>query len=148
LLSRYSLAVFLYHTTKLARMKNWLYFAPLVLLLVAFAPAAEPEMRFREVKHNFGFLRQGAVVKHAYVFTNTGAAPLVISTAEVQCKCTTIDFPKKPVLPNATDSVVVTFDSKTTIDRQERTVVVTSNAMNSPITLTFKAVVLKPKNAK
>jgi hypothetical protein len=93
-------------------------------------------------------LRQGAVAKHAYVFTNTGTAPLVISAAEVQCKCTTIDFPQKPVMPNATDSIVVTFDSKSTIDRQERTVVVTSNAVNSPVTLTFKAVVLKPKNAK
>lgn len=127
-----------------------LFAFPILLLLLSFKPkpASGPQMSFKETKHNFGFLRQGEIVKHAYVFTNTGNAPLIISKADVQCECTKVDFPKKPLPPNATDSVVVTFDTKSAIDRQERAVVVTSNAVNSQVGLTFKAVVLKPKNKK
>ncbi|MCU0432544.1 MAG: DUF1573 domain-containing protein [Bacteroidia bacterium] len=123
---------------------------PVLLFTLAFKPkpAPGPQMSFKETKHNFGFLRQGEIVKHAFVFTNTGNAPLIISKADVQCECTTVDFPKKPLAPNATDSVVVTFDTKSAIDRQERSVVITSNAVNSPVGITFKAVVLKPKNKK
>lgn len=129
-------------------MRHVLFILPVLLVLTAFRTAAEPEIKFKETKHNFGFLRQGEVVKHSFVFTNTGSSPLVIAKTEVQCECTKVEFPKKPVMPNATDSIVVTFDSKSTIDRQERTVTVTSNALNNPALLTFKAVVLKPKNKK
>ncbi|MGL5889041.1 MAG: DUF1573 domain-containing protein [Bacteroidia bacterium] len=129
-------------------MKRLLFFSPLLILLAAFTVSAEPQITFKETKYNFGFLRQGEIVKHSFVFTNTGSSPLVISKAEVQCECTKVDFPKKPVMPNATDSIVVTFDSKSTIDRQERTVTVSSNALNNPAVITFKAVVLKPKNKK
>ncbi len=129
-------------------MRHVLFILPVLLVLTAFRTAAEPEIKFKETKHNFGFLRQGEVVKHSFVFTNTGSSPLVIAKAEVQCECTKVEFPKKPVMPNATDSIVVTFDSKSAIDRQERTVTVTSNALNNPALLTFKAVVLKPKNKK
>jgi hypothetical protein len=123
---------------------------PVLLFTLAFKPkpTSGPQISFKETKHNFGILRQGEVVKHSFVFTNTGSSPLVIAKAEVQCECTKVEFPKKPVMPNAKDSIVVTFDSKSTIDRQERTVTVSSNAQNNPVQLTFKAVVLKPKNKK
>jgi hypothetical protein len=123
---------------------------PVLLFTLAFKPkpASGPQMSFKETKHNFGFLRQGEVVKHSFVFTNTGSSPLVIAKADVQCECTKVEVPKKPVMPNGKDSIVVTFDSKSTIDRQERTVTVSSNALNNPVQLTFKAVVLKPKNKK
>ena len=103
-------------------------------------------MTFDELKHNFGFIRQGEIVSHEFTFTNTGDAPLVISETEVTCECTKVEFPKEPIAPKTTGKIKVTFDSKSAIDRQERTVVVKSNASNAPVTLTFKCVVLKPKN--
>lgn len=120
--------------------------ALLFLLTVYSFVSSEPFMTFEETKHNFGFIRQGEEVSHVFYFTNTGTAPLLIQDAEVQCKCTSVDFSKQPILPNTKDSIVVKFDSKTAIDRQERTVTIRSNASNSPETLTFKAIVLKSKN--
>jgi hypothetical protein len=118
-----------------------------LLVCLVFSSFVEDSavLTFTEVKHNFGFIRQGEVVSHAFYFSNTGTAPLILQHADVQCECTTVDFSKHPILPAAKDSVVVKFDSKSAIDRQERTVIITSNAGNNPVTLTFKAIVLKAK---
>lgn len=123
-------------------------FALFVLTIAALCSftVSAPVMTFDELKHNFGFIRQGEIVSHEFTFTNTGDAPLIISETEVTCECTKVEFPKEPIAPKATGKIKVTFDSKSAIDRQERTVVVKSNASNSPVTLTFKCVVLKPKN--
>lgn len=121
----------------------------IVLLAVAalsFRSAAGPSMHFEETKYNFGFIRQGEIVTHEYSFSNNGDAPLVISECEAACECTKVEFPKEPIMPKATGKIKVTFDSKSAMDRQERTVIVKSNAANSPVTLVFKCVVLKPKN--
>lgn len=103
-------------------------------------------MKFDEVKYNFGFIHQGDIVSHEFVFINTGDEPVIISDAEVTCHCTTVDFPKQPIPKNGKGTIKVTYDSKSAIDRQERTVTLKSNASNAPVTLTFKCVVLKPKN--
>jgi hypothetical protein len=123
-------------------------FAAFVLMMVALCSftVSPPVLTFDELRHNFGFIRQGEIVSHDFTFTNTGDAPLIISETEVTCECTKVEFPKEPIAPKATGKIKVTFDSKSAIDRQERTVVVKSNASNAPVTLTFKCVVLKPKN--
>lgn len=123
-----------------------LIFSIILATLSAFKPGAGPVMTFDESKHNFGFIRQGEVVSHEYSFTNTGDAPLIISSCEVTCECTKVEFPKEPIPPKGTGKIKVTFESKSAIDRQERTVEVKSNASNSPQTLTFKCVVLKPRD--
>lgn len=121
-----------------------LIFAVIIATLSAFTPVAGPVMKFDETKHNFGFIRQGDIVSHEYTFTNTGDAPLIISECEVTCECTKVDFPKTPIAPKGTGTVKVTFDSKSAIDRQDRDVIVKSNAPTA--TISFKCVVLKPKN--
>lgn len=121
-------------------------FAVVLTLFCSFKPGTGPVMSFSETKHSFGFIRQGEIVSHEYTFTNTGDGPLIISECEVACECTKVEFPKEPIAPKGTGTIKVTFDSKSAIDRQEREVIVKSNATDSPQTLVFKCVVLKPKN--
>ncbi len=123
-----------------------LLLAVIVLTLGAFKSGTGPTMTFTETKHNFGFIRQGEVVSHEFEFTNTGDGPLIINECVVACECTKVEFPKEPIAPQAKGNIKVTFESKSAIDRQERDVVVKSNAANSPQTLVFKCVVLKPKD--
>ena len=124
---------------------RFLLFAFLLFSGFSFRVSNPATMKADEVKFNFGFIHQGDVVSHEFTFTNTGDEPLVITDAEVTCKCTTVDFPKQPIPEGGKGIIKVTFDSKSAIDRQERTVLVKSNASNAPVTLTFKCVVLKPK---
>ncbi len=102
-------------------------------------------MKFDELKYNFGMLHQGDIVSHDFSFTNTGDEPIIITDAEVSCHCTTVTFPKQPVGKGQRGIIKVTYDSKSAIDRQERTVLIKSNASNAPVTLTFKCVVLKSR---
>lgn len=126
-------------------MKLSLFLAISIIMLASFKPGSGPAMSFSETKHSFGFIRQGEIVSHEYTFTNTGDGPLIISECEVACECTKVEFPKEPIAPKGTGTIKVTFDSKSAMDRQEREVIVKSNATNSPQTLVFKCVVLKPK---
>lgn len=122
------------------------FFLLLTISAFAFSVSNPAMMKFDELKYNFGFIHQGDIVSHEFKFINSGDEPLVIEDAEVSCHCTTVDFPKQPIAKGQSGIIKVTYDSKSAIDRQERTVIVKSNASNSPVTLTFKCVVLKPKN--
>jgi hypothetical protein len=122
------------------------FFLLLSISTLAFRVSNPPAMKFEEVKYNFGFIHQGEIVSHEFKFTNSGDEPIIIEDAEVSCHCTTVDFPKQPIAKGQTGIIKVIYDSKSAIDRQERTVILKSNASNSPVTLTFKCLVLKPKN--
>lgn len=126
--------------------KQVIPFLLLIIALASFKVGDGAFMKFDDAKHNFGFIHQGDVVSHEYSFTNTGGSPLIISDCEVACECTKVEFPKAPIAKGQSGKIKVTFESKSAIDRQERTVIVKSNATNGPVTLTFKCVVLKPKN--
>ena len=103
---------------------------------------------FERTQHKFGFVRQGEKVKFEYTFKNTGTDPVSISDIQVECSCTEVEIPKEPVKSGEGASIKILFDTKSAIDRQDRTAVVISNAKNSPTVLRFKGVVLKPKNKK
>jgi hypothetical protein len=105
-------------------------------------------IKFKDTKYNFGFVRQGKVVKIEYYFENTGMAPLLISNIEVTCGCTIADFPHYPVKHGEEGMILLTFNTKEKYDRQDRTVQVISNASNSPTTLRFKGVIIDPKPEK
>jgi hypothetical protein len=102
-------------------------------------------MEFRKVKQNFGFAHEGDTVQILYELKNTGDNPLVITDYVVECGCTKLHKPVDPIRPGESYSLLVTFDTHNKYDRQDRTVKVISNAVNSPVILRFKGVVKKPK---
>lgn len=115
----------------------------LYLFVLGTYTFAQPELKFIDTKKNFGFVKKGEIVNIEFDFTNTGNQPLIISDAKVECSCTTVDFPEQPIAPNQTAKVVVSFDTKSVYDRQDRLVVIISNAKNSNQKIRYKGVVLK-----
>ena len=105
-------------------------------------------LKIRDPKCNFGFVRQGKIVKIEYEFVNSGTDTLHISNIEVTCGCTVADFPHYPIKPGDSGTILITFNTKEKFDRQNRTVDVISNAVNSPTKLRFKGVILEPKKEK
>jgi hypothetical protein len=103
------------------------------------------EIKFKDTKYNFAFVHEGQIVSMQFEFKNTGSQPLIISDYKVECGCTVMEKPTKPILPNESSVLKITFDTHQKYDRQDRTVEVISNATNSPTTLRFKGVVLKAK---
>ena len=104
---------------------------------------AQPVIKFDKSVQHLGFVTKGDTLNFQYTFTNTGDQPLVISDTKVQCSCTNVQKPDAPVLPGKQGVIKATFVTTGAIDRQDRTIIVTCNASNSPIELRFKCVVLK-----
>jgi hypothetical protein len=102
-------------------------------------------LKFDDTKYNFGFVHEGELLVHEYKFENTGTQPVIISDAKVQCSCTKVEYPKQLIKPGEKGTIKVSFDTTNKMDRQDRTVLLVTNAQDEPYELRFKCIVLKPK---
>ncbi len=114
-----------------------------MLFLISTTLFSQAQLKFKDLKKNFGFVKKGEVVVIEFEFTNTGNQPAVLTDAKVECSCTTVEFPKHPIAPNQTEKIIVKFDTKSVYDRQDRIIEIISNAKNSSQKIRFKGVVLK-----
>lgn len=94
--------------------------------------------------HDFGSIVYGANGKVDFNFTNQGTKPLTISNVESSCGCTVPTWTKEPVEPGKQGTVTVGYNTKLP-GVFNKTVVVTSNANNSPVRLEIRGKVnVKP----
>ncbi len=114
----------------------------LCLFFISANVYSQAILKFKDTKKNFGFVKKGELVKIKFEFTNIGNEPLLIIDSKTECSCTTIDFPKTPILPNMTSEITILFDTKTVYDRQDRVVDIISNAKNKVQKIRFKGVIL------
>lgn len=96
------------------------------------------KLEFTESKHNFGTIQEGEVVKHSYHFKNTGEHPLLIWNAVASCGCTVPSFPKEPIPPGGEGDIVVEFNSKNRVGKQQKNVLVYSNAELESMSIGFE----------
>jgi hypothetical protein len=96
-----------------------------------------PEITFTEVSHDFATLQKGDECSYEFKFKNTGKEPLILANCQASCGCTTPSCPKEPIAPGASGVIKVKYDSNR-VGVFSKTVTVTSNAKNSPITLSIK----------
>lgn len=61
---------------------------------------------------------------------NTGSAPLLIESVRGGCSCSIADWPKEPILPNASAQIKIQYDTKR-LGRFTKGFVIRSNADNS-----------------
>ena len=104
---------------------------------------AQPKLVVSDWKKNFGFVKQGEIVKIDYDIRNKGNQPLMINDVEVSCSCTRVEYPTQPILPNQPVKVRVFFDTKSAYYRQDRIVYLITNDPASPTKLRYKGIVLK-----
>jgi len=84
------------------------------LLLIAFTTlsfAQDAPVKFQELKHSFGKIKQGVPVTTEFKFTNTSSKPLIIEVATAECGCTTPEYPKTPIMAGKDASIKVTYNA-------------------------------------
>ncbi|TDE16458.1 DUF1573 domain-containing protein [Dyadobacter psychrotolerans] len=91
--------------------------------------------------YDFGTIQEGAVVEHTFRFKNEGEYPLILNNITSSCGCTTPEWPKEPVGPNATSSIKVRFDSKNKSGPQVKTITVYANTEPAYSELRLKGIV-------
>lgn len=72
---------------------------------------AEEQVKFTELKHDFGKIKQSVPVTYDFAFQNMGNTPVVIESATASCGCTTPTWPKTPVTKNKTEKISAGFNA-------------------------------------
>ncbi len=88
-------------------------------------------LTFEEITYDFGEVKEGDIVKHTFVFTNTGKVPLIINDAHSSCGCTVPKWPKEPVPPGASEKIDVEFNTKSKPRNQEKSITINANTYPS-----------------
>ncbi|GAB5419031.1 MAG: DUF1573 domain-containing protein [Crocinitomicaceae bacterium] len=114
----------------------------LITLNSALVFGQEAEFSLDEKVHKFPKTKEGVLLEHNFQITNTGDAPLLISDYRVNCTCTKVELPEAPILPGATYSLKVTFDTNGKYDFQDRTVYLKTNTKKGSETIRFKVRVI------
>ncbi len=113
-------------------MKNKILSIGLVLVtMFMFGAVNAQELSIDKEVHDYGTMDQGANGECTFVVTNTGKAPLIISSCKGSCGCTVPQCDKAPIAPGASQEIKVKYDTKR-IGPINKSVTITSNATNTP----------------
>lgn len=74
--------------------------------------AVGPKIEFEKVSHNFGDIVEGEYATHKFKLYNRGDRPLVLKTVKPSCGCTASDYPKEPIMPGDSATIVAKFNSR------------------------------------
>lgn len=105
-----------------------LFFAITIIVLnsaLGFGQVAE--FQFKEDVYKFPETKEGVLLEHDFVLTNTGKVPLIFSDYKVECPCTKVILPNKPIVPGETYKLKVTFDTKGKYYYQDRIIYLKAN---------------------
>ncbi|MCX6923821.1 MAG: DUF1573 domain-containing protein [Verrucomicrobia bacterium] len=112
---------------------------------VPVQPTNAPKIQFALTTYDFGKVKQGEIVKHDYIFTNTGVATLEILQVKPGCGCTTAGEWDKKVEPGQTGRIPLQFNSSGfggTVGKSAA--VICSDPAQPQITLILSGTVWKP----
>jgi len=128
----------------------------LLIVLIVFVPviifgqsksennmtANAPKIVFNKTIHDFGELILYSPAFCEFRFYSRGKAPLILSEITATCGCTVPSWPKKPITPGDSGTIVINYlpDETGVIDKN---VSVFSNASKTPVTLELKGRVIK-----
>ncbi len=128
-------------------MKKYLNLLFVLLLALPMYAEGKPRVKFDSTTHDFGYIQEtGGNVTHQFLLTNTGDAPLIISTVRSACGCTVPHYSKKPIAPGESRPIKVTFSPKGRPGEFHKEVKVYTNAKKAPAKLTIKGIVI-PKES-
>lgn len=98
-------------------------------------------VKFKEMKYNFGKIKQGVPVTHDFEFTNVSGNPVIIETATASCGCTTPTWPQAPVMKSKTEKIKAGFNAAAP-GPFEKTVFVKIKGIDAPVELKIAGEVL------
>ncbi len=127
-------------------------FLALVVILgfgLLWGAAKQPKIKFKELTHGYGKIKQGAVLTHDFVFNNEGDATLIITKVLTSCGCTAALVSEDQVAPGGQGKIEVKFDSQGYGGQISKLIYVDSNDPGQPrSTLEVTADIEIPPSAK
>jgi len=102
-----------------------------------------PKIKFEDnVKDvDFGTITEGDTVQRNFKFSNAGEFPLIINNVSTSCGCTVPQWPRDPIGPGETSSILVKFNSRGKMGSQAKAISIYANTDPAVTEITFKAMV-------
>jgi hypothetical protein len=127
----------------------------LVLGLVSFTPTAnkigmgnpvysvakKTAIQWKTTEVELGEIPQNKPITIEFEFANTGDSPVIISSVQASCGCTSTDYSKTPVMPGDKTKIKAVFNAATK-GAFKKQITVTTNAEDAPNILMFKGTVI------
>ncbi len=98
-----------------------------------------PVIQFEKTEHDFGKILQGEQVSYTFKFKNVGNAPLLITSVEKTCGCTSPEYTKTPIKPGESGKITITYDSNGHKGFQNKRLIVKANTNPSESIIRIKA---------
>lgn len=102
---------------------------------------AEDAVKFNELKHDFGKIKQGVPTTFDFEFKNVTDKPVVIENASASCGCTTPKWPQAPVMAGKKEKINVGYNAAGA-GAFSKTITVKVAGVDAPVTLTITGEVL------
>jgi len=102
---------------------------------------AEEVIKFPELVHDFGKIKQGVPTTFDFEFKNVSEKPVVIENAAATCGCTTPKWPQAPVMAGKKEIINVGYNAAN-VGAFSKTITVKLAGIDTPITLTISGEVL------
>lgn len=118
------------------------FFIPFVEFKIQDTKAILTKIQVKRNILHLGKTKRGQPIKASFLLTNCGDADLVITEVRPDCHCTIADWKKEPIKPRDSTLVVATFDAAS-LGFYQKNILVTCNAINSPMLLTFRVEVIQ-----
>jgi Protein of unknown function (DUF1573) len=99
------------------------------------------QLTFEQTDYHFPDTTEGSILKHYFKFKNTGTQALVIAKAVASCGCTVPSFPKYPIAPGQSDSILLEFDSHNRIGQNHKNVLIYSNHEGGSLSIGFNVLI-------
>ena len=124
-------------------MKKLLFIAAaFVISSAAFSQTkAEESIKFSELAHDFGKIKQGVPVTYDFQFANIADKPVVVESASASCGCTTPKWPQAPIMAGKKDLINVGYNAAN-LGTFSKPITVKIAGSDSPVILTISGEVL------
>jgi len=111
----------------------------------ATSKKADELVKFKEVKHDFGKIKQGTPVTFDFSFNNVSNEIVVIESATASCGCTTPVKPEAPIGKGKTSKITAGFNAANA-GPFDKTIFVKVQGAELPVELKITGEVLKAED--
>ena len=88
-----------------------------------------------EVIVDLGYVKRSAVATETIRLVNRSNSPILLLDYSTQCRCMWLEFERKPIAPNESVDILLTFDSRGEWGSVGNYMEITTSADNTPIVL-------------
>lgn len=104
-----------------------------------------PQLEYVEPNYDFGKVEMGTVIRHTFIYRNTGDKDLIIYYGKGGCTCVKVEYEKDTIAPGGTGEVTMIFDTSNRIGKEGNTIFLQANTPQKIHRARFKGEIVWPE---